>query len=251
MVHHVQNNLGMVVFYSFLAVINSAVFVATLFLRDSGWIMAATSGLGKCLLLDSALLPITVCRRILAWVRETPLHAFSPLNNHRKVHRIISLSVCIISVAHSATAIGHYYVKSRKPGSPSLFSLLFHTSHRFGWLNLGLLNISGIACLVTMAIIVATSLLRHHMTFLAFFLTHQLYVVLYGLMIIHAGNFWVYLLLPVCLWSAELLLRFIYSPRPSNIVEVTLLPSNVSACRSALAASSSPFRDLAVTVAAI
>ncbi|XP_037086573.1 NADPH oxidase 5-like [Pollicipes pollicipes] len=78
-----------------------------------------------------------------------------------------------------------------------------------------------------MAIIVATSLLRHHMTFLAFFLTHQLYVVLYGLMIIHAGNFWVYLLLPVCLWSAELLLRFIYSPRPSNIVEVTLLPSNV------------------------
>ena len=62
----------------------------------------------------------------------------------------------------------------------------------------------------------------------AFFLTHQLYVVLYGLMMVHAGRFWKYLVLPVCLWSAELMLRLVYSPRRSAVAEVTLLPSNVS-----------------------
>ena len=69
----------------------------------------------------------------------------------------------------------------------------------------------------------------------AFFLTHQLYVVLYGVMMLHAGRFWKYLVLPVCLWSAELLLRIVYRAGRSTIAEVTLLPSNVSPARTIVA----------------
>ena len=62
---------------------------------------------GKILLLDTALLPITVCRRILAWAGETPLGLVMP-SNHRSLHRTLSLTVCGLAVLHSAAAIWSY-----------------------------------------------------------------------------------------------------------------------------------------------
>lgn len=60
---------------------------------------------GKCLLFDTAVLPITVCRRIIAWIRETPLHVFVPMDNHRSMHRALSLSVCVLAFLHAVSAI--------------------------------------------------------------------------------------------------------------------------------------------------
>ncbi|XP_043203785.1 NADPH oxidase 5-like [Amphibalanus amphitrite] len=216
--HIFQNNIALTVFYSFLVCINLATFSLTLYYRaaeSDDWLVSVTSALGKILLLDTAVLPITVCRRILAWVQETPLFMVSPSNSHKSIHRTLSLTVCILAVVHSAAAMWSYFVDTEN---------LAELYERPDQLQL---NVSGFACLVVVLIIVITSLLRHHMSFLAFFLTHQLYVVLYGLMMVHAGRFWKYLVLPVCLWSAELLLRIVYSPRRSAIAEVTLLPSNV------------------------
>ena len=53
-------------------------------------------------------MPITVCRRILTWVQETPLHMFMPSNSHKSIHRTLSLTVCIVAVVHSALAIWSY-----------------------------------------------------------------------------------------------------------------------------------------------
>lgn len=224
-----------------------------------GYCVCAAKGAAETLKFNMALILLPVCRNTITWLRnKTKLGGAVPFDDNLNFHKVVAVAIAAAVGTH---AISHLTCD---------FPRLLHASdeeympmrHYFGdsrpddfwWFVKGTEGWTGIVMVVLMTIsfTLATPWFRRgrlslpgplkRLTgFNAFWYSHHLFVIVYILLIIH-GTFlylnkkwyekttWMYLAVPVILYSSERLIRlFRSSIRAVRILKVAVYPGNVLA----------------------
>ncbi|XP_071692611.1 respiratory burst oxidase homolog protein C-like [Rutidosis leptorrhynchoides] len=223
-----------------------------------GHCVSVAKGAAETLKLNMALILLPVCRNTITWLRnKTKLGVVVPFDDNLNFHKVIAFGITIGVGLH---AISHLTCD---------FPRLLHASEEkyepmekfFGpqpdsywWFVRGVEGWTGIVMVVLMAIAftLATPLFRRGRLsdknplkkltgFNAFWYSHHLFVIVYGMLIVHGIKLyltkewykkttWMYLAIPILLYASERLIRALRSTvKPVKILKVAVYPGNVLA----------------------
>ncbi|KAL6003583.1 hypothetical protein ACLOJK_023816 [Asimina triloba] len=239
--------------YKFLQYRNRAVF------HVMGYCVCTAKGAAETLKFNMALILLPVCRNTITWLRnKTTLGAIVPFDDNLNFHKVIAVAIAVGVGIHAITHLTcdfprllHATEKEYEPLRP--FFGEKQPSSYWQFVD-GVEGLTGVAMVALMAIAftLATPLFRRNKLelpkplrklsgFNAFWYSHHLFVIVYVLLVIH-GIFlyltkewywkttWMYLAVPVSLYSWERLIRaFRSSIKPVQILKVAVYPGNVLA----------------------
>lgn len=224
-----------------------------------GYCVTTAKGAAETLKFNMALILFPVCRNTITWLRSrTKLGVVVPFDDNINFHKLIALGVAIGVGLHAGAHLTcdfprllHATDEEYEPMKP------FFGEERppnYWWFVKGTEGWTGVVMVVLMAIayILAQPWFRRNKLnlpkplkkltgFNAFWYSHHLFVIVYVLFIIH-GIFlylskkwykkttWMYLAVPVILYSCERLIRAFRSGHKSvKILKVAIYPGNVMA----------------------
>jgi predicted ferric reductase len=176
-----ENRAMPALFVTLFAIANVAVFAyAVLHGRASASsdpAMRIGRALGACIDLDGALILVPMMRRLLTWVRATPLGRVVPVDDAITFHKIVGHTLFALGVTHTAAFV-IAYMNGHASDSPMH---VFASSH--GATGAALLAVFGVMWIFSLAFI------RRSSRFELFYFTHLLYVAWFALAIVHAARF--------------------------------------------------------------
>ncbi|XP_021761499.1 respiratory burst oxidase homolog protein A-like isoform X1 [Chenopodium quinoa] len=217
-----------------------------------GYCLSTAKGAAETLKFNMALILLPVCRILVTWLRRSPrISSVIPFNDTINVHKLIAGGIVIGVILHGGTHLACDF--PRITGSnPIVFQRTFGT--KFGNQQPSYFQVlcttevaTGIAMVIIMAIAfsLATRMPRRQSPSLpqpirrvtgynTFWYSHHLLIVVYVLLIIHSmflflvtsfaeKTTWMYLAIPVLLYSGERIYRSIRS----EIHEVDVLQANM------------------------
>ncbi|KAK6787548.1 hypothetical protein RDI58_016073 [Solanum bulbocastanum] len=221
-----------------------------------GHCVCVAKGAAEVLKLNMALILLPVCRNTITWLRnKTKLGGGVPfddnINFHKMVAGAISLGVGIHVLAHMTCDFPRLLNASPEKYKP--MEPYFGDQPRNYWHFVkGVEGVSGIIMVVLMSIAFTLASQRFRRNkirlprplnkltgFNAFWYSHHLFVIVYSLLIVHGIKLyltkewykkttWMYLAIPIILYSAERLLRaFRSSVKDVKILKVAMYPGNV------------------------
>ncbi|GFN95781.1 NADPH oxidase 5 [Plakobranchus ocellatus] len=217
---------------SFLAVfwvLNAALFILNALLyRDSNGYIIFARGCGMCLNFCSALILLLPLRKSISYLRLTPLSAILPLDHNISLHKLVGIVIVVWSVGHTAGHLGNAIWLTERTNL-TVPRILFTTDAKIGWVA-HLAPLTGVILDVILLIMFVASMpfVRRSGYFQTFYWTHKLYLPYYILTIIHAKNFWKWMLLPGLIFIIETLIMYIRRRGGSTITRISLLPSAVT-----------------------
>ncbi|KAJ7553076.1 hypothetical protein O6H91_06G083900 [Diphasiastrum complanatum] len=223
-----------------------------------GYCLCIAKGAAETLKLNMAFILLPVCRNTITWLRSTKLGYIVPFDDNLNFHKLIAVGIACGVFLHGGL---HLSCDFPRITHSSLYNFDrdigrgFHY-HKPSYMGI-LTSVEGITgiCMVilmTIAFTLATSWFRrnlvklprpfHRLTgFNAFWYSHHLFVVVYVLLIIHSiflflafkwyeKTTWMYLAIPVLLYSGERILRKFRSSYYSvQTVKVAIYAGNVLA----------------------
>ncbi|NWR41001.1 DUOX2 oxidase, partial [Regulus satrapa] len=187
---------------------------------------------------------LTMCRNLITVLRETFLNHYIPFDAAVDFHRWIATAALIFSVLHTAGHIVNVYIFSVTPLSvlSCLFSSVFTNDGSqlpqkyYWWFFQTIPGMTGVLLLVVLAVMYVFA--THHfrrVSFQGFWITHQLYMLLYVLVIIHGSyaliqqpRFYIYFIIPALIYSADKLHSLSRKKVEISVVKAELLPSGVT-----------------------
>ncbi|XP_058083322.1 respiratory burst oxidase homolog protein B-like [Magnolia sinica] len=224
-----------------------------------GYCVTTAKGAAETLKFNMALILLPVCRNTITWLRSrTMLGAVVPFDDNINFHKVIAFGIAIGVGLHAGAHLTcdfprllHATDEEYEPMKP------FFGDNRlpnYWWFVKGTEGWTGVVMVVLMAIMYILAqpwfrrnklklpkLLRKLTGFNAFWYSHHLFVIVYVLFIIH-GIFlylskkwykkttWMYLAVPIILYSCERLIRAFRSGHESvKILKVAVYPGNVLA----------------------
>ncbi|CAM9805533.1 unnamed protein product [Lampetra fluviatilis] len=187
---------------------------------------------------------LTMCRNIITALRETALNHYIPFDSAVEFHKIIAMTAVILSILHSIGHVVNVYHFSVLPLSvlSCLFPNVFFNDGSempkkfYWWFFQTIPGMTGVLILAVLAVlyIFASRFARSH-TFNAFWITHQLYILLYVLTILHGSvgliqkpMFYVYFLPPALIFLGDRLLSLSRRKVEITVLKAELLPSGVT-----------------------
>ena len=180
-------------------------------------IMRLGRACGACLNLDGALILVPVMRRMLTWVRSTPLVRAIPIDRALGFHRLVGHTMLAFGVAHGLAFVVSY---ASGHASAPLSRLFLHTER-------GATGLLLLLVLVAMWVF-ALALIRRSSRFELFYFSHLLYVVWFVLALAHAPSFLPWAALPLLGWALEQVWRVRRRGQRSAIVAAQALRSGVT-----------------------
>lgn len=216
-------------------------------------------GAAETLKLNMAIILLPVCRNTITWLRnKTRLGVAVPFDDNLNFHKVIAIAIAIGVGLH---AISHLtcdfplIIHATKEEYEPLQQFFGEQAKNYWHFLKETEGYTGIimVVLMTIAFTLATPWLRRGKlknlpTFLkkltgfnAFWYSHHLFVIVYGLLIVHGIKLyltkewykkttWMYLTVPISLYACERLIRaFRSSVKPVNILKVAIYPGNVLA----------------------
>jgi predicted ferric reductase/Ca2+-binding EF-hand superfamily protein len=214
----VDNNGALVVLVSLWALANLGLFVHAWLkyeaLGANRAVMLAR-GAGACLNFDGALVVLPLARRLLTWIRRTPLARIVPVDHAVGFHRLLGNTLFALSLVHAAAHLVNY---ARSP--VGITASLFGTSA----------GRTGLALLLVFALVWAFSLpaVRASGHFELFYRTHLLYPLWFALLLWHGPVFWQWAALPLGVFVLDKLLRLPRTAAEARVLDVTPLASGVT-----------------------
>ncbi|XP_015077625.1 respiratory burst oxidase homolog protein D isoform X1 [Solanum pennellii] len=221
-----------------------------------GHCVCVAKGAAEVLKLNMALILLPVCRNTITWLRnKTKLGGAVPfddnINFHKMVAGAIGLAVGIHILAHMTCDFPRLLNASPEKYKP--MKPYFGDQPRNYWHFVkGVEGVSGIIMVVLMSIAFTLASQRFRRNkirlprplnkltgFNAFWYSHHLFVIVYSLLIVHGIELyltkewykkttWMYLAIPIILYSGERLLRaFRSSVKDVKILKVAMYPGNV------------------------
>lgn len=220
-----------------------------------GYCLLTAKGAAETLKLNMALVLLPVCRNTLTWLRSTRARLFVPFDDNITFHKMIATAVVIGTLLHAGNHLVCDFPRVIR-ASPAKYKLV---ARDFGQeqptytsLLAGVEGVTGIGMVVLMAVsfTLATHRFRknggrlpfplNRLTgFNAFWYSHHLLAVAYGLLVVHGyymflvhkwyqRTTWMYLSVPLLLYVGERILRAFRSKAYSvKILKVSLLPGSV------------------------
>ena len=205
----------------FYLVLVCVAFAVTGFLRNSSGLRFSKSvyfAVAKAggYLLDFAMTAILfpMMRNLISWLRTTPITDIIPLDDNHAVHILIAKIVAVGVVIH---VVGHYL--NMDWHGASIASTAFGT----------LPGLTGHLALVCMIAMYATSVCRKGVKILgltrlggfdSFWFTHQLYLAVYLLLILHAEAFYRWLFWPAVLFAVDKGIHYLRGQKECHLVAV-------------------------------
>ena len=179
---------------------------------DDGVALPVAKGAGYLLdfLLTALLFP--VMKNLVSWLRTTPLRDVLPLDDHQKLHILLAKLIVLASVVH---IVAHYFkLRKRRDWARDAYG------SRSGF--------TGHLVLILMVAIYATAFARKGFKigkfsfggFDAFWLTHQLYLLCYALLILHCDNFYRWAFWPLLLFAMDKAIHFLRGKRRVRLESV-------------------------------
>ncbi|XP_072043086.1 NADPH oxidase 5-like [Amphiura filiformis] len=235
---NIRNNVDMIIFMTLYISINIACIVSGALVAyrqypDSPWAMVARSS-GRCLSFNCVFIVVLMLKRCLTVLRNTKLSTYLPMDQHVDLHKFVGYAIVFFSVIHTCGHTTNYVQWSQNNETNyTLIDYLFTTKPGIGWV-FGTANITGWALLYVLAVIVlfSTPYIRRKGYFRVFYLTHQLAIIFWILLLVHSGTFWMWALLPGAIYIVERILRRRVVQRARHgriyIKQAILLPANVT-----------------------
>ncbi|XP_047269783.1 respiratory burst oxidase homolog protein D isoform X2 [Capsicum annuum] len=221
-----------------------------------GHCVCVAKGAAEILKLNMALILLPVCRNTITWLRnKTRLAAAVPFDDNLNFHKMmavaIAIGVGIHVVAHMTCDFPRLLNASPEKYKP-MEPYFGHQPTNYWHFVKGVEGVLGIIMVVLMVIAftLATQRFRRNRIrlprplnkvtgFNAFWYSHHLFVIVYALLIVHGVKLyltkewykkttWMYLAIPIILYSGERLLRaFRSSIKAVKLLKVALYPGNV------------------------
>ncbi|XP_046845729.1 dual oxidase 2-like isoform X2 [Xenia sp. Carnegie-2017] len=210
--------------------------------RIAGYGVTVTRGAASAMMFTYSTLLVTMCRNLITFLRETFVGHYIPFDSNVLFHKYIALWALIFTVAHCVGhAINFYHVATQPPFDLTcLFRNYFRRTHELAsfhyWCWETITGLTGVLLLLVVAVmyIFATQYSRRHV-FNSFWLTHQLYVILYLLMVLHgSGNlvqrpfFHYFFLGPGILFALDKLVSMSRKKANIAVIKAELLPSDIT-----------------------
>ncbi|GMP34380.1 hypothetical protein CsSME_00007277 [Camellia sinensis var. sinensis] len=223
-----------------------------------GHCVCMAKGAAETLKLNMAIILLPVCRNTITWLRnKTKLGVAVPFDDNLNFHKLIAVAIALGVGIH---AIYHLVCDFPRliQASPEKYAPMEpyfgEQAHSYWHFVKSFEGISGIIMVVLMAIAftLASPWFRRNRVnlpkalkklsgFNAFWYSHHLFVIVYGLLIAHGiklylthkwykKTVWMYLAVPIILYACERLIRlFRSSIKPVKILKVAVYPGNVLA----------------------
>ncbi|XP_078479863.1 dual oxidase 1-like [Lampetra planeri] len=187
---------------------------------------------------------LTMCRNIITALRVTPLNHYIPFDSAVGFHKIIAMTGLVLSLLHSIGHVVNVYHFSISP--LSVLACLFPNVYRnngseipstfYVWFFQTIPGFTGVLLLAVLAAIyIFSSQFSRSKSFNAFWWCHQLYVLLYILIILHGSGglvqtpfFYKYLLPPALIFLGDRLISLSRRKVEITVVKAELLPSGVT-----------------------
>ncbi|OMO86717.1 Calcium-binding EF-hand [Corchorus capsularis] len=222
-----------------------------------GYCVTTAKGAAETTKFNMALILLPVCRNTITWLRSrTKLGVIVPFDDNINFHKVVALGIAIGVGLHAGAHLTcdfprllHATDDEYEPMEPFFGE---DRPNNYWWFVKGTEGWTGVAMVVLMAIayILAQPWFRRNRLnlpkpikkltgFNAFWYSHHLFVIVYGLFIVH-GYFlylskkwykkttWMYLAVPMLLYACERLIRTFRSGYKSvKILKVAVYPGNV------------------------
>jgi len=204
--------------------------------------IAITRGSAASLSFCYCLLLLTMCRNLITKMKEMSLHQYIPLDSNIQFHKICACTALFFSILHTIGHLVNFYHIATQPVahlhclSPELN---FASDKRPGiqyWLFQTLTGLTGVTLytIVSLIFVFAHPLVRKK-AFNFFWLTHQAYVFLYILSLLHGlarltapPRFWLFFIGPGIIFILDKIVTLRTKYMKLDILEYELLPSDVT-----------------------
>jgi predicted ferric reductase/Ca2+-binding EF-hand superfamily protein len=173
-------------------------------------------GAGACLNLNGALILVPMMRRLLTWVRTTPLAHVVPVDDAVDAHRLVGFTAFAFGVVHGAAHLVNYAFFTERSFAEQLF--------------LTQAGATGLAVTVVFAVmwLCARDAVRRSGRFELFYFTHLLYLAWFALLLAHGPVFWMWTLVPLAGFVVEQVLRLRRRSARTEVIAGRALRSGVT-----------------------
>ncbi|XP_027340560.1 respiratory burst oxidase homolog protein A isoform X1 [Abrus precatorius] len=221
-----------------------------------GYCLLTAKGAAETLKFNMALILLPVCRNTITWLRSTKLGYILPFDDNINFHKTIAGAIVIGVILHVGDHLACDFPRlvntSEERYDKYLKGVFGRHKPTYRDLVKGAEGVTGILMVVFMAIAftLATKWFRRNLIklpkpfsrltgFNAFWYSHHLFVIVYGLLIVHGIKLyfvhkwylkttWMYIAVPVLLYTSERILRFFRSGLYTvRLVKVAIYPGNV------------------------
>ncbi|GFQ01942.1 respiratory burst oxidase homolog protein c [Phtheirospermum japonicum] len=223
-----------------------------------GHCVSMAKGAAETLKLNMALILLPVCRNTITWLRNrTRLGLALPFDDNLNFHQLIAMAIAIGVGIHGISHLACDFPRllNASPEKYEPMKRYFGDQPTSYWYFVkGYAGVTGIlmVVLMAMAFTLASPWFRRNKLnlpktfkkltgFNAFWYSHHLFVIVYALLIVHGIKLylthkwykkttWMYIAVPIVLYSGERLIRaFRSNVKPVKILKVTGYPENVLA----------------------
>ncbi|XP_046846021.1 NADPH oxidase 5-like [Xenia sp. Carnegie-2017] len=210
--NYISNNPERVGFITFYLLINAALMVWVGIERAPMGVFVVLARIhGMCLNLNCTFIFVLMLKMSLTWLRSTSLRKILPIDDHIMFHKLVGLFIIYLSFGHTLGHVGFYIdTPGMKDNNATLavWEYLFTTRGKQGWFE-NLAGITGVILILILVIMGIFSLpfVRRSGHFEIFYWTHHLFIAFWILIILHAPNFWKWIIVPGILYIVERIIR--------------------------------------------
>ncbi|GFT66944.1 hypothetical protein NPIL_295941 [Nephila pilipes] len=212
------------------------------FRRVAGYGVTVTRGAASSMMFAFSTILLTMCRNTITFLRETFFHKYVPFDAAITFHKYIAFWALFFSLFH---IIGHginfYHVATQTISDLQCMFPNFHLNPQNPpkfpyWLFQTITGITGALLVIVLSLmyVFAIQFARRHV-FNAFWKTHNLYPILYILIILHGIGqliqepiFYYYFLGPCVLFTIDRLISVSRKKVEIPVIKAELLPSGVT-----------------------
>lgn len=203
--------------------------------------IAITRGAAASLSFCYSLLLLTMSRNLMTKMKDFSMQQYIPLDSHIPFHKIVACTALFFSILHSIGHLVNFYHVSTQPVE-NLRCLTQEISFSSDqkptvgyWLFQTITGVTGVLLFIVMCIIFifAHPMIRRK-AYKFFWATHQLYVVLYILSLMHglarltgSPRFWIFFIGPGIVYTLDKIISLRTRYMELDIIETELLPSDV------------------------
>merc|ERR1719430_2918061 len=203
--------------------------------------IAITRGAANSLTFCYCLLLLTVSKNLITKLKELSLNQYIPLDSHLQFHKICAMTALFFSVIHTLGHLVNFYHVGTQPAhhlkcmSKEIFFPPGVKPDISYWFFKTMTGLTGIVLYCTTIIIFIFSLPAvRKKAYKFFWLSHQLYVLIYFLSLVHglaritqAPKFWMFFIFPGIVFMFDKVISLRRSYMELDILETELLPSDV------------------------
>ncbi|CAF1196565.1 unnamed protein product [Adineta ricciae] len=196
--------------------------------RSHAFVVVARIG-GMLLNFNCALVITLMLKQTILIIRTNSfLRKIIPVDDHIDFHKIVGRFIAVLSIVHTIAHMANF----GRLTDHSWGTYMFATRPNLGWVG-GLAPLTGVILCIILAVIVICSMqwIRRGGHFQIFYWTHLLYFPFFILLILHAGNFWKWIVGPLSLFLLEktysILTRYSVRSGRTYLHSATIEQSNV------------------------